>query len=1060
MRNGLRCLLAICLLTCVLSYSLGAQTVSPALFNGMSWRSIGPFRGGRAVAVSGVPGGGSTFYFGAVDGGVWKTTDAGSTWTPLFDDQPVASVGAIAVAPSEPSVIYVGTGESDIRSNLASGDGVYKSTDSGKTWQNIGLKDTRQISRIFVSAKDPNLVFVAALGHAYGPNEERGVFRSADGGKSWTKVLYRGPKIGAADLAMSPDNPQVLFASLWEAHRPPWSSYPPLAGPGSGLFRSKDGGSTWQELKGNGLPEGPLGRAGVAIAAGTHGSRVYAAIEAKEAGLYRSDDGGDTWRRVNKDPRITSRAWYFSCVTVDPNDPDTVYVPNVATYKLTGGGKDLSILRGAPGGDDYHQLWIDPANSLHMVLGVDQGTTVTLNGGVTWSTWYNQPTAQFYHVVVDNQFPYHVYGAQQDSGTAAIASRTDHGQIDTRDWFTVGGSESGYIALDSKDPNVIYASGTYGSLYRFDRRTMQSQNIAPSPLPGGLAESISERKYRDPWTPVLVASPAQPQALYYGTQYVMKTLDGGLHWQTISKDLTGSKRERESKPEGPVTVENAKDRGFGVVYSIAPSPLSAGEIWAGSDTGLVHLTRDNGGSWSDVTPPPVESWSKITQIEASHFSPAVAYVAVDRHRLDDRHPYLFRTRDFGKTWQSITTGIAESSFLNVVREDPKHKGLLFAGTEFGVYVSFDDGDHWQPFQLNLPVTSVRDLNIHDDDLVVATHGRGFWILDNISPLRQISDHQDSTAAILFKPARAVRSSSDRFPGTPLPPEEPQAQNPPAGTYIDYYLPGAAGSEVVLELVDLQGNTIRRYGSRDRFPKAGSDVPIAPRWLPTPALLSEQAGMHRFVWDLRYGRAGEPTTGDPDETGVEHWIGPLVLPGSYRAKLTVDGRTFSQPVQVAMDPRTQASPAELAEQFRWSQRVFEDMATTRKAIAEINRAKRELTRAESRSGQDGQSAFHASISAAGKSVQDILDGSGSEKNSGLEAVNRQLTIALTSIDGADRTPPSQVIALSQESARALKACLTKWSAYKRTSLPGLNNQLRGAGLEAIDIGDTSSAARNY
>jgi len=1056
MRNGLHRVIAPFLVAGALSLTLGAQTVSPQLFSGMTWRSIGPFRGGRAVAVSGVPGGGSTFYFGAVDGGVWKTTDAGTTWTPLFDAQPVASVGAIAVAPSDPTVIYVGTGESDIRSDLASGEGVYKSTDSGKTWQNIGLKDTRQISRIFVSAQDPNTVFVAALGHAYGPNEERGVFRSTDGGASWTKVFYRGPQIGAADLSMSPDNPQILLASMWEAHRPPWSSYPPLAGPGSGLFRSKDGGTTWDELKGNGLPQGEWGRAGIAIAPGTHGSRMYAAIDAKEAGLYRSDDGGDTWTRVNKDPRITSRAWYFSCITVDPNNPDIVYIPNVATYKLTNGGKDLSILRGAPGGDDYHQLWIDPANSLHMVLATDQGTTVTLNGGVTWSTWYNQPTAQFYHVVVDNQFPYHVYGAQQDSGTAAIASRTDDGQIDTRDWFTVGGSESGYIALDAKDPNVFYVSGTYGSLYRYDRRTMQSQNIAPSPLPGGLAEAISERKYRDPWTPVLVASPAQPSALYYGTQYVMKTLDGGLHWQTISPDLTGSRRKDGDKPEGPVTVENARERGFGVVYSIAPSQLSAAEVWAGSDTGLVHLTRNNGVSWPDVTPPGVEPWSKITQIEASRFSPAVAYVAVDRHRLDDRHPYLFRTRNFGQSWDQIGNGIPDHAFLNAIREDPKHKGLLFAGTEFGVYVSFNDGDNWQPLQLNLPITSIRDIAIHEDDLILATHGRSFWILDNISPLRQIADNTGATEAILFKPARAIRSSSDRFPGTPLPPEEPQAQNPPRGIYIDCYLPNAAASEVTLELLDARGNLIRRYGSRDRFPKLNQDVAIAPRWLPTPALLSEQAGMHRFVWDLRYGRTGESTTGDPDETGLEHWIGPLVLPGLYRAKLTVDGHSFVRPVQVIMDPRTQASASALVEQFRWSQRVFEDMVATRKAIAEINRVKRDLIAAEARPGQS-QPAFHSSISASREAIGTILDGVPLQKNTGLESVNRGLTIALTSIDGADRTPPAQVIALAQDSAKMLKDSLAKWAAFKRESLPNLNNQLRGAGLPVIAISDADLAA---
>ena len=1012
MRNSLRCLARFGLYLCAfaLSASIFGQTVAAKLFRGLEWRSIGPFRGGRAVAVSGVAGGGATFYFGSVNGGVWKTTDAGVTWASVWKGQPVGSIGAIALAPSDPSVIYVGTGESDIRSDLASGDGVYKSIDAGRTWKKIGLDDTRQVSRIVVHPQDPNIVFVAALGHAYGPNEERGVFRSTDGGATWTKVLYRGPAVGAADLALSPDNPDILLAAMWEAHRPPWSTYAPIGGPGSGLFRSNDGGKTWQQLLGNGLPEAPWGRAGVAIAPGTRGARMYAAIDAKESGLYRSDDGGDSWTRVNKDPRITSRAWYFSCITVDPNDSGVVYIPNVAVYKLANGGKDLSILRGAPGGDDYHQLWADPANSMHMVLGTDQGTTVTLNGGITWSSWYNQPTGQFYHVITDNAFPYNVYGAQQDSGTAATPSRTGHGQIDLRDWFTVGGSESGYVALDAKDPDVFYVSGTYGSLYRFDRRMMQSQNIAPSPQSPGLAEEISERKFRDPWTPVLVTSPAQPSALYFGTQFVLKSIDGGLHWQTISPDLTGSARKQGEKPEGPTTVENAKERGYGVVYSITPAPLSAAQIWAGSDTGVVHITRNAGASWSDVTPPGLSDWSKVTAIEAGHFAPGTAYVAVDRHHLDDMRPYLYRTHDFGKNWQLITAGIAPDAFLNSIREDPKRAGLLFAGTELGVYVSFDDGANWQPIQMNLPVTSVRDLVIHENDLVIATHGRGFWILDDITPLRQI-EAGAGTAARLFKPARAIRSTSDGFPGTPLPPDEPQAKNPPKGAYLDYYLPERAGSEVVLEILDARGNTVRRFGSREKYPSPPSDAPIAPRWVPAPPMLSEESGMHRFVWDLRYGHTGEQTTADPDDTGVEHWIGPLVLSGIYRVKLKVDGQSFSQPVQVTMDPRCRATSAELAEQFRWAQRAFEDMIIARKALAETTNAS------------------HKSDGVAKAQLAAILEDRKGSAGSGLQSVSRNLTVVLTSLEGADRRPPSQVIALYEQSSRTLKARIADWNSWK-------------------------------
>ncbi len=1029
----------------IFSFCCTAQEVSPNLFNGLHWRLIGPFRGGRAVAVSGVPNGGSTFYFGSVDGGIWKTDDAGTVWTPVFDNQPVASIGALAVAPSDSNIIYAGTGESDIRSDLASGDGVYKSLDGGKTWKNIGLRDTRQISRIVVNPRDPNVVFVAALGHAYAPNDERGVFLSMDGGESWQKVLDRGPSVGAADLAMAIDQPQVLFAAMWEAHRPPWSTYAPLGGPGSGLFRSTDNGKSWQQLTGHGLPGGEWGRAGIAVAGRTKGKRIYAAIDAKDAGLYRSDDGGDTWTRVNSDARITSRAWYFSSITADPNDADVLYIPNVALYKLSNGGETLSIVRGAPGGDDYHQLWIDPSNSSHMVLATDQGTTVSLNGGATWSTWYNQPTAQFYHVITDNEFPYHVYGAQQDSGTAATASRTDHGQIDGRDWFSVSGSESGYIAPDPKDPNIFYVSGTYGSVDRFDRRTSQSQNIAPWPM-SGFSLDISKSKYRDPWTPVLVFSPAQPNALYLGTQFVMKTLDGGLHWQTISPDLTGASKDAESKPQGPVTINNAKERGYGLVYTIAPSPLSSAEIWAGTDTGLIHLTRDAGRTWSNITPEGLSAWSKITHIEVSHFTRGEAYAAVDRHRLDDMRPYLLRTRDFGKTWKPIITGIADHAFLNAIREDPKHKGLLFAGTEFGVYVSFNDGDLWLPLQLNLPVTSVRDLVIHGDDLVIATHGRSFWILDDITPLRQIGENVASVDAWLYKPATAIRMTSDSFPGTPVPPEEPQAQNPPRGAYLDYYLRDNASGEITLEILDARGKTIRRFSSGDKPIKPPANVPIAPRWFPKPQELSEEAGMHRFVWDLRYGRTGETTEFDEEE-GAQRWLGPLVLPGTYKVKLTINGRESVQPLEVRMDPRSRATNAELLAQFQWAQRVFVDMVAARKAAAELHELQTQLGKVKASLGEDKKSLLDA-IAAVNQKSGDILTGGTQGSEYGLQAASRALTTTLSALENADRMPPSQVIALYQETGKTLNARLAEWNALKETALPGLNQQLQDVGIAQI------------
>ena len=1037
------------LLVLAFSPAILAQ-VSPELYSGLQWRSIGPFRGGRAVAASGVPGGGSTFYFGAVDGGIWKTSDAGSVWTPIFDGQPAASIGALEVAPSDSNVIYAGTGESDIRSDLASGDGVYKSTDAGKTWQNIGLKDTRQISRIVVGPKDPNLVFVAALGHAYGPNQERGVFRSKDGGDTWQKVLYLDPNVGAADLAISADHPQTLFAAMWDAHRAPWSTYAPIVGMESGLYRSVDNGSTWKQITGSGFPQGHVGRIGVAIAPGTQGKRIYAVVEAANdtAGLYRSDDGGDSWIRVNSDPRLTSRGWYFNCITADPNDPDVLYVPNIAFYKLSDGGKTLSIVRGAPGGDDYHQVWIDPANSAHMVLATDQGTTVSVNGGKTWSTWYNQPTAQFYHVITDNDVPYHVYGAQQDSGTAATPSRTDHSQIDLRDWFSVGGSESGYIMPDPRDPNIFYVSGTYGELSRFDRRTMQSQNIAPWPVTGGIGTEIDKWKYRDPWTPVLAFSPFPGHELFLGTQFVMRTLDGGLHWQTISPDLTRSRKPAASNLAEPVSVADARERGYGVVYTIAPSPLRKPEIWVGSDTGLIHLTRDGGKNWSDVTPPGLSAWSKISLIEASHFNSGEAYAAVDRHRLDDMRPYLYRTRDFGDTWQPVVNGIAGNAFLRAVREDPKKKGLLFAATELGVYVSFDDGDHWESLQLNLPVTSVRDLVIHGNDLVIATHGRAFWVLDDITPLRQIDSGAAESKFRLYKPAHAYRITSDSFPGTPLPPDEPQAENPRRGAYIDYYLGEGAG-ELTLEIQDTQGHTVRRYSSQEKMPEPPQNVPIAPRWFPKPQVLSAEPGMHRFIWDLRYGRSGAEIAGDNDDPEEEHWVGPLVLPGAYKVKLTAGAKTSVQPLEISMDPRCRATAAELAAQFRWAQRAFEEMIVARKSVAEVKGLQAQLESAKAQIAPDQASTLNQ-IKAAAEKADQILSGAETTADQGLQSASRGLTVALSSLESADRNPPSQVIALYLQSSRTLKARLADWAAFKRSALANLNQQLRSDGLPAIEI----------
>jgi photosystem II stability/assembly factor-like uncharacterized protein len=1030
----------------LVAHSAITQSIPAELTNGLKWRLIGPFRGGRVVAVSGVPGDSTTFYFGAVNGGVWKTSDAGTVWTPISDNQRIGSIGAIAVAPSDPRTIYAGTGESDIRSDLSSGDGVYKSMDGGSTWLHRGLEDTRQISRIVVDPQDANVVYVGALGHAYGPNEQRGVYKSVDGGAHWSKVLDEGAEIGVSDLAICTGNSQLLFAGTWHTHRPPWSVYGPIDGPRGELYRSRDAGKTWSHLSGNGLPEGDWGRIGVDVAA--DGKRIYALIQAKKSGLYRSDDGGDTWTLANADPRLTSRAWYFNRVTIDPQNSDVIYIPNVALYRSEDGGKTITVVRAAPGGDDYHQLWIDPKNSSSMVLGTDQGTTVSLDRGQTWSSWYNQPTAQLYHVTTDNQFPYVVYGAQQDSGSAAVLSRTDHGQITPRDWFVSGESESGYLAPDPENPDIVYLSGAYGTVDRFNKRTGFSQNVSPWPVPTfGLSE-INERKYRAPWTPPLVFSPADSTTLYFGTQYVMKTIDGGLHWEIISPDLTGAMQQTgDHKAQGPVTVENAKERGLGVVFTIAPSALNRDLIWAGSDTGLIHVTRDGGKSWKDVTPKGLTAWSKISLIEASHFDPAVAYAAVERSRLDDRAPYLYRTRDYGVTWQSINDGISAPAFLRAVREDPQSKSLLFAGTEFGVYVSFDDGDHWQSLQLNLPVTSVRDLAIHGDDLVVATHGRSFWILDNITPLRQTLDAKKSNAFWLYRPATAVRIDNDSFPGTPIPPEEPTAENPPAGATIDYFLKSAA-SNVKLEILDAQQNLVQRLSSEDRHSEKHAPLPIAERWFPKPEALSTTPGTHRFMWNLGWGSGGEPNLDEDDSTPS----GPRVVPGTYQLRMTVDGRTQSQSLKVMMDPRSPATAETLQQQLQLARQIFAETMETRRALAEASSVEKQLADIEPKLGEQN-SALKSIIADARREISEILTKKeASAPTSGLRVASTNLGSALRVVESGDRAVPSQALAVYKESSQGVKAGIAAWTSFKQTKLPQLNRKLTEGGVGPIAISE--------
>ena len=1053
-----------CLSSAALCFAaaLSAQT-SPNLFDGLRWRMIGPFRGGRAITATGVPGDPNTFYFGAVGGGIWKTTDGGLVWTPIFDDQHVASIGTIAVAPSNPNIIYAGTGEADIRSSLSSGDGVYISTDAGKTWRRGGLRDSKQIARILVHPKNPNLVYAAVLGHAYASNDQRGVFRSTDGGQTWQRILDKGPDIGATDLAFEPENPQVIYATTWQSRRSPWSQYAPLEQPGGGLFKSTDGGDHWSQITGHGLPAGGWRRSGVAVARGTQGRRVYALIDyISAAGLFRSDDSGQTWTQVSSDPRIDSRSWYFSGITVDPNNPDAVYLPNVAIYRSMDGGKTFTVLKGAPGGDDYHFLWIDPAESSRMIQASDQGVSISVDRGTTWSSWYNQPTAQFYHVATDNQFPYNVYGSQQDSGTVVLPSRTDHGQITEYDRRSVGGAESGYIQPDPDDPNISYVSNTYGTLTRFDKRTGQGQIITPWPAPAFGVE-IAERKYRFPWTAPLVFSPLD-HALYYGSQYVLKTVDGGLVWREISPDLTGADKNTAT---GEVTIENAKLRGYGVVYSIAPSPLVAGEIWAGSDTGLIHLTRDGGKTWQNVSTPrlPIQvggpqrtikpwqdvmsDWSKITHIEASHFQDGTAYAAVDRHRLDDYKPYLYRTRDYGKTWTLITSGIEEPSFLNAIREDPKRRGLLYACTETGVFVSFDDGDHWQSLHLNMPTVSVRDLIIHDNDLVIATFGRSFWILDDFSPLRQIDEKVASSEVFLYKPATATRMNSEGFQGTPFPPEIPKAANPPDGAVIDYYLKSAVTGEVTLEILDAKGDLMRRYSTHDRPGAArGRRQAIADIWITPPIHLTAHAGLNRFVWDLR---CAVETAGAAENDYGQAVRGPQVIPGAYQVRLTVAGQHYTEALKVVLDPRSPATPTDLARQFDLGLKATTEIAKNGQLTRELAALRAQITDIKKKSPDAALLALVSKVEAEAQKLSGVeASWQTPATPSGVGAVQTNLGAVNFVVDSADRTPPAQAYALYEQASRDLAALVTSWDALKNGPLAELNRSLRDKNLPSIDL----------
>ena len=1033
---------SLCISLLLITAATEAADVTPALSGALQWRLIGPFRAGRVLAVSGVRGDPKHWYFGSVDGGVWETTDTGRTWHPIFDAMPVGSIGALALAPSNQKVIYVGSGEADMRSDIAYGNGMYKSIDGGKTWSHIGLEDSHQIGKILVDPTNPDVAYVAALGHAYGPNETRGVFRTRDGGKTWQKVLYKDSATGAIDLAFGADA-RTIYASLWQTRRPPWNVYPPSNGPGSGLYKSVDGGDTWTDITGNGIQREGLGHIGLASAP-SEPNIVYALADAKQGGLYRSDDAGAHFALVSKDERIWTRGWYFGGVAVDPKNPDVVYVSDTAMYKSVDGGKTFLPFRGDPTGDDYHALWIDPDDDQRMISGVDQGAIISQNGGVTWSSWFNQPTGQFYHVITDHRFPYWVYGAQQDSGAAAVPSRSSdpYDGINLRQFHEItAGGESGNIAPDPDDPTIVYG----GTVDRLDQKTEQTANVDPTLAYPDI--------YRSEWTLPLTFSPKDRNALYFGNQYLFRTRDGGKHWERISDDLT---RKTLTVPANldEASASNSATVGprRGVIYTIAPSRFSADDVWVGTDDGLIWRAKD-AKHWDDITPKGLAPWSKVGIIEAGHFSADTAYAAIDRHRLDDYKPYIYRTHDGGKHWDLIADGIPDGSFVNAVREDPVMPGLLYAGTEYGMYVSFDDGDHWESLQLNLPTTSVRDMDLHhdqwNDDLVIATHGRAFWVLDDISALRQLHEIRNADA-VLFKPANAVRLHLSFFTGTPLQADEPKAPNPPAGAILDYWLKDAASGPVSLEILDAKGKTVRLFSSEDKHAAPDlSQINNTPEWETAPSQLGTSAGMHRFVWSLLYP-APEALQDAAGEGGV--WA----LPGRYSVKLTVDGKSYVQPLTLLLDPRVKhATSKDLAAQQVLAFKIEAERAKLAAAASDVSSVLKQLAAAEAKAPAElaarlktferdvsGDTELHAVPVGFGQ------PGAAPEKLGSLSYVMGAMDALQPSVQNADGPPsPDALKGYAEQRAMAAKA-IAGWETMKAKRMPSLNAELKAAGFDEI------------
>jgi photosystem II stability/assembly factor-like uncharacterized protein len=1024
-----------------------AQGVPENTYQELHWRMIGPFRGGRTRAATGVPSQPNVFYMAQVNGGVWKSDDYGRTWNPVFDHESTQSIGAIAVAPSNPDIIYAASGEGLHRPDLSVGNGIYKSTDAGKTWTHLGLRDGFQIPALAVDPRDPNRVFAAVLGHPYGPNEERGLFRSTDGGQTWQKAIYKDENTGASDVEIDPTNPDVIYASMWEVREGPWEDGNEVNGTGGGLFKSTDGGSTWHPLT-NGLPK-DLSQVYVAIAPSSP-RRLYAtlAIASGPLAFYRSDDAGENWSKVTDDPRPSGRigGGDLAVPRVDSKNADVVYCASTVTMRSTDGGKTWSGFRGAPGGDDYQNLWINPNDPNIILLVSDQGALVTVNGGASWGSWYNQPTAQLYHVAITPTFPYRVCGGQQESGSVCISSRGNDGEITFRDWHPVGVIEYGYVAPDPLDPDVIYGGGR-SEVSKFHWSSGELQNITPIPL--------RSAKYRTDRTEPLMFSPIDPHTLYFASNVLFKTTNGGTSWQAMSSDLT---RENPGIPASVgKLIPKGADKQRGVIYALAPSFKNINTLWAGTDDGLIWLTRDGGKNWNNITPKELTPWSKVTQISASHFDDETAYASVSRFRIDDEHPYIYRTLDGGKTWKVITSGLPDFGPVDTIREDPVRKGLLFAGTENSVWVSFDDGNHWQSLQLNLPHTSMRDLWVHDNDLIVGTHGRSFWILDDISPLREVADSL-AGGDHLFTPAPAYRVQRDTNTDTPIPPDEPTGANPPDGAVIDYYLDHPAAAPVILEILDAHGQVVRRFSSADKPAADEAELKkqlIPLYWLRPFRALPTEDGMHRWVWDLHYPapdsvRHDYPIAAIPGDT-PRYPLGPTAIPGSYRARLTANGKSYTAQFTVKMDPRVKTSADGLESKFRMERRLAALLTQTSQAVMQAGSTREPLQKLIQQAGAptlDSLKVFQDKLAEVA-GAQTGFAGPAADAVT-LARTNGQVAVLYGQVWQAAAEPTAAQSEAMASIERDASDGMKRWNDLKTSDLPALNRKLREANLPEVQI----------